>query len=324
MIINCLLILYRIFAYFCESQRYDYFSDYQGVRKIFFHYLCGLNNADSDTMIPLEIFGFLKFSFTDVLDVLLVALIIYLVFRWIRGSAAMNIFTAVISIFVLKIIADALKMKMMSGLLGTFMDVGVLAIIVIFQPEIRHFLMRVGNGARIGKKSRDFLNRILGIKDQTMDSSDLREITEACRSMSEQKTGALIVIPHNTNLDMIIETGDRIDARINRRLIMNIFFKNSPLHDGAMIIGNHVIIAARCTLPITERTDIPARYGMRHKAAIGITEETDADVIVVSEETGEISFGRSGGLKDIGSINELRLLLASSLSWQGVDRDTTN
>ena len=263
---------------------------------------------------PLEIFGFLKFSVTDMLDVLLVALLIYFIFRWIRDSAAMNIFTAVISIYVLRVIADALKMKLVSALLGTFIDVGVLAVIVIFQPEIRHFLMRFGSGSRFGEKTRGFLNKFLGNEDKAMDSVAVKEITEACRTMSEQKTGALIVIPHHVSLDFVIETGDRIDAAINRRLIMNLFFKNSPLHDGAVIIDNHHIVAARCTLPITERTDIPARYGMRHKAAIGITEETDADVIVVSEETGEISFGHGGALTEITNINELKLKLGAALS----------
>ena len=141
--------------------------------------------------------------------------------------------------------------------------------------------------------------------------------------MSEQKTGALIVIPHHVNLDFVTETGDKIDALINRRLIMNLFFKNSPLHDGAVIIDNHHIVAARCTLPITERTDIPPRFGMRHKAAIGITEETDADVIVVSEETGEISFGHGGNLTEIGNINELKLKLTASLTTSDKRTDMT-
>lgn len=267
-----------------------------------------------EMVMPLEIFGFLKFSVTDMLDILLVALLIYFIFRWIRDSAAMNIFTAVISIYVLRVIADALKMKLVSALLGTFIDVGVLAVIVIFQPEIRHFLMRFGSGSGLGVKTRRFLNRFLGNEDKPMDNVAVKEITEACRSMSEQKTGALIVIPHQISLDYVVETGDRIDTLINRRLIMNLFFKNSPLHDGAVIIDNHHIVAARCTLPITERTDIPARYGMRHKAAIGITEETDADVIVVSEETGEISFGHGGTLTEIKNINELKLKLGASLS----------
>lgn len=265
-------------------------------------------------VMPLEIFGFLKFSFTDMLDVLLVGLLIYFIFRWIRDSAAMNIFTAVISIYVLRVIADALKMKLISALLGTFIDVGVLAVIIIFQPEIRHFLIRFGSGSRLGYKTRRFIGKFLGNEDKAMDNAAVKEITEACRSMSEQKTGALIVIPHTVSLSDIIETGDRIDANINRRLIMNLFFKNSPLHDGAVIIDNHHIVAARCTLPITERTDIPARFGMRHKAAIGITEETDADVIVVSEETGGISFVHGGTLTEIQNMNELKLKLGASLS----------
>ncbi|MFA6859180.1 MAG: DNA integrity scanning protein DisA nucleotide-binding domain protein, partial [Bacteroidales bacterium] len=137
--------------------------------------------------------------------------------------------------------------------------------------------------------------------------------TEACRSMSEQKTGALIVIAHNTPLESVIETGDRIDANINRRLLMNLFFKNSPLHDGAVIICDDKIVAARCTLPITQRDDIPPSYGMRHKAAIGISEESDADVILVSEQTGHIVFVKEGNVTPINNINELKLLLSASL-----------
>ena len=131
--------------------------------------------------------------------------------------------------------------------------------------------------------------------------------------MSEDKTGALIVLVHKNPLDDIIGTGDRIDAAIHRRLIMNLFFKNSPLHDGAMVISGNRIVAARCTLPITERTDIPANYGMRHKAAIGITEVSDAGVIVVSEETGHISFVMGGQVTPIQNINELKLLLSTSM-----------
>ena len=160
------------------------------------------------------------------------------------------------------------------------------------------------------------LNRITGKgKTGSLTSSEaVNDLTEACRRMAEDKTGALIVIVHKNPLEEIISTGDRIDAAIHRRLIMNLFFKNSPLHDGAVIIDNHHIVAARCTLPITERTDIPAKYGMRHKAAIGITEETDADVIVVSEETGGIAFGHGGTLTEINNINELKLKLGASLS----------
>lgn len=265
-------------------------------------------------MYPLELFGFLHMTLTDILDILLVALLIFIVFRWIRDSAAMNIFYAILLIYVVMVVADALHMKMMSRLVATFIDVGVLALIVIFQPEIRHFLMKFGSGNRLGSKGRAFLSRLLGEKTRSMDNATVKEVTEACRSMSEDKTGALIVIPHTMSLDQVIETGDRLDAIVNRRLIMNLFFKNSPLHDGAMILSGDRIVAARCTLPITERTDIPARYGMRHKAAIGISEETDADVIVVSEETGTISFVKAGNVTTIGNINELKLLLGAAFS----------
>jgi DNA integrity scanning protein DisA with diadenylate cyclase activity len=145
-------------------------------------------------------------------------------------------------------------------------------------------------------------------------SEEVNDLTEACRRMSEDKTGALIVIAHNSPLNDIISTGDRIDASIHRRLIMNLFFKNSPLHDGALVISGGKIVAARCTLPITSKTNIPANFGMRHKAAIGITEDTDADAIVVSEETGRISFVKGGTVTPIQNINELKLLLSTALS----------
>ncbi|MDE5732813.1 MAG: DNA integrity scanning protein DisA nucleotide-binding domain protein, partial [Bacteroidales bacterium] len=143
--------------------------------------------------------------------------------------------------------------------------------------------------------------------------NEVNDLTEACRRMGEEKPGALIVIAHKNPLEEIISTGDRIDAAVHRRLIMNLFFKNSPLHDGAVVIAGGRIAAARCTLPITEKQNIPASYGMRHKAAIGITEETDADVVVVSEETGRISFVKNGSVTPIQNINELKLLLGTSL-----------
>ena len=255
------------------------------------------------------IFGFLSLSFADCLDILMVGAIIYLVFRWIKGSAAMSIFIAIILLFVLRVIVAALNMKLMNALLGTFIDVGVLALIVIFQPEVRHFLMRLGSHYGVDGKGKDILGRIFGVKSQTMGGEALNEIAEACRAMSADKTGALIVLPHSGALNYLKETGDIVDGKVSRRLIMNIFFKNSPLHDGAMIIEGDRIVAARCTLPITQRTDIPPSYGMRHKAAIGISEETDADVVVVSEETGNVSFIQRGELTRINNINELKLKL---------------
>ena len=261
----------------------------------------------------LALFGFLQLSLIEVLDILMVALIIYFLIRLIRNSSAMNIFLALIFLLVVQVVVTALGMKMMSVIMNTLLDVGVLAIIVIFQPEIRHLLNRIGSRTGITRRTGDVFNRILGIKEEPMGNAAVQEITEACRTMAGQKTGALIVIPHRNPLTDIIETGDRIDADINRRLILNLFFKNSPLHDGAMIISGNRIVAARCTLPITARTDIPASFGMRHKAAIGISEESDADVIVVSEETGNISFVNAGVLTPIQNMNELKLKLGAAL-----------
>jgi uncharacterized protein (TIGR00159 family) len=262
----------------------------------------------------LAIFGFLEMSFTDILDILLLAILIFILFKWIRGSSAMSIFVAIVSLYFIRILVSAFGMKFMTTLLDTVLDVGVIAIIIIFQPEIRKFLIQLGNRYMANAKGSSVMKKIFGRESQGTDYSEtVNEISDACNRMAEAKTGALIVIAHNAPLEDIISTGDKVDAAIHRRLIMNLFFKNSPLHDGALVIAGNRIAAARCTLPITQRKNIPANYGMRHKAAIGITEETDADVIVVSEETGQISFVREGKVTKISNINELKLLLGESL-----------
>lgn len=272
-----------------------------------------MQDRKTEDMSPesLAIFGFLSLSLADCVDILMVAGLIYLIFRWIRGSAAMSIFIAVILLFVLRVVVAAFNMRLMNALLGTFIDVGVLALIVIFQPEVRHFLMKLGSRYGVAGKGKDLLGKLFGTRETPLGNETVNEICEACGAMSEAKTGALIALPHKDSLRFIAETGDLVDAKVSKRLIMNIFFKNSPLHDGAMIIEGDRVSAARCTLPITQRTDIPASFGMRHKAAIGISEETDADVVVVSEETGGISFVRGGQLSPIGNINELKLLLGT-------------
>ena len=265
-------------------------------------------------MRVLSIFGFMQFGLVDVLDIIMVALVIFFVFRWIRDSSATNIFIALILLLLIEVVVSALNMKMMTALMNAILDVGVIALVVIFQPEIRHSLNRLGGNSAFSRRTRSIVTKILGVKEKAMDTGSVNEITEACRTMSAAKTGALIVIPHETSLDYIVETGDRIDAVVNRRLIQNLFFKNSPLHDGAMIIEGNRIVAARCTLPITSSTALPPSYGMRHKAAVGISEETDADVIVVSEETGGIVFVHGGAVTEIHNINELKLKIGASLS----------
>ena len=262
----------------------------------------------------LATFDFLQMKIVDILDIILLGVIIFLAFRWLRGSSAMSIFVAIVSLYIIRVLVGAFDMRLMTAIMDMILDVGVLALIVIFQPEIRKFLIRLGNRYMNNAKGRAIIDKILGKKNGTNMSAgeEVNNITEACRKMSEDKTGALIVIAHKNPLEEIISTGDRIDAGIHRRLITNLFFKNSPLHDGAIVIAGDRIVAARCTLPITERTNIPANYGMRHKAAIGITEDSDADAIAVSEETGKISFVRNGNVTPISNINELKLLLNTS------------
>ena len=256
----------------------------------------------------LAFLGFLRLTFVDIVDIAVVALIIYVVFHWLRGSSAMNIFIAILFLFVIRIAAVALNMKLLSALMGTVVDVGAIALVVIFQPEIRQFLGRVGRSG-IARGGRSLADRLLHRSDDSLAPAAVKEIVAACGTLAEQKTGALIVLLHENNLQDIVASGDRLDADIRQRLIENIFFKDSPLHDGAVIIGGGRIIAARCTLPMTERTDLPARYGMRHKSAVGLTERSDADVIVVSEQRGTISFVRDGVIAPVGNLYELRLKL---------------
>ena len=260
-------------------------------------------------MMILDILGFLHLGFADIIDIIVVALILYVAFRWLRGSSAVNIFIAILMLFVIRIVAVAMNMKLLSALLDTIIDVGAIALIVIFQPEIRQFLSRMGRSTGITGERSGLLERLFGRNANALDDESAKELSRACFEMAEQKTGALIVLRHKNPLQDIMDSGDTLDADIRSSLIENIFFKNSPLHDGAVIIGGNRILAARCTLPITDRTDIPARYGMRHKAAIGITEKTDTKVIVVSEQTGDVSFVEDGKLEKMKSKNALKLRL---------------
>ena len=258
------------------------------------------------------IFGFLSFGWADVLDILMVAVIIFLLIRSIRGdSTVLNIVLVLVFLLILQAVVSALNMRMMTVLLNTLLDVGVLAILILFQPEIRHLLNRLAVQSGLSRRSGQIFNRLLGIKEEQMGSHSVEELGEAVRAMSAEKTGALIVLQHKHSMEEYIATGDRFEADINRRLIMNIFFKNSPLHDGAMIIVGDHIAAARCQLPMTNRTDIPAHYGMRHRAAIGLSEDTDADILVVSEETGKVSFVRGGEIHTVQDMPELRKILGS-------------
>ena len=266
----------------------------------------------------LGIFGFLSFGWVDLLDIFMMGLLIFFIVRSIRGdSTVFNIVIVLVVLLLLQALVSALGMRMMTALLSALLDVGVLAVIILFQPEIRHMLNRFAVQSGLTRRTGQLFNRILGIKEEKMGSHSAEELGEAVRAMSAEKTGALIVLQHKSSMDEYMETGDRFEADINRRLIMNIFFKNSPLHDGAMIIVGDHIAAARCQLPMTNRTDIPAHYGMRHRAAIGLSEDTDADILVVSEETGDVSFVRGGEIRTVQDMKELRQLLGSVMVSEG-------
>lgn len=230
---------------------------------------------------------FITIGFFDIIDIVLVALLLYQGYLLIKGTIAINIFIGIFLIYLLWQLVDALKMDLLNTIIGHFMGVGVIALIVVFQQEIRRFLLMLG--------TREFFNRrfsfdILLSKPTVKQRYDqIEAIAYACSNMSASKTGALMVINIHAQLHSVIQSGDLINADISSRLIENIFFKNSPLHDGAMVIRDSKIVAARCILPVTKSTAVPASMGLRHRAAIGITEVANVLVVVVSEETGHIS-----------------------------------
>jgi len=255
---------------------------------------------------------FVNITFIDILDIVLVGFLIFEIIKFFRKTAAIGVFSLILLFYVAWIVVKALGMKLLSFIMGQILGVGVISLLIIFQPEVRRFLINMSMRLR-GASRRGILARLFApAKKEAISQGVLEELTAACNKMSQTKTGALIVIRHNANLEEIIESGDVIDADLNRRLIENIFFKNTPLHDGAMIISSTRIIAARCTLPLSANENIPPKYGMRHKAAIGISEVSDASVIVVSEETGGISFIEKGIWKEVTSIAELKLDIENS------------
>ncbi len=256
---------------------------------------------------------FITIRALDVIDVVLVAFLLYQMYMLIRGTVAINIFVGIVLLYIFWLVVRALNMELLSSILGQIIGVGVLALIIVFQQEIRKFLLFIGN-RYINRRRFSFENFFFPKKREKQILVKVDAIVKACRNMSETRTGALIVIARKSELQLYAESGDIIDADTSTRMIENIFFKNSPLHDGAVIIVNDRILAARCVLPITENINLPPHYGMRHKSAIGITEVTDAIAIVVSEETGKISVASKGMLRyDIGWL-ELDKYLRDNLS----------
>jgi uncharacterized protein (TIGR00159 family) len=250
----------------------------------------------------------------DILDIFLVAIILFQIYRIIRGTAAFSIFIAIFFIYLFWLLVKALNMELISALLGQVIGVGVLALIIVFQQEVRRFLLVFGNRYITG--SRFSIGRLFSsVRDKTGSPKEAEEIVRACEAMAAGKTGALIVIGRKASLDLYSEGGEILKAQISAELLETIFFKNTPLHDGAVLIEGSIILAARCPLPVTDHVSLPARYGMRHRAAIGMSENSDALIVVVSEETGFITVVDSGEIRENLNTNELRNILLTEKIW---------
>ena len=249
--------------------------------------------SDSDTLkdiiaLTKYTMGFVPFTFIDFIDIILVAAIMFWIYRATRGTNAPYIISGIIMIYLMWVVVRTLNMELLSNILGQFVSVGVIALIIVFQPEVRRFLQMIG----MRQKRFNFIARIFNRNDNTS-VTIIAPIVQACREMSAHKTGALIVIGRQSDLRLITEGGIAIDAKISTPLLENIFFKNAPLHDGAVVIEGDRIVAAKCILPVTQ-SDVPKSYGTRHRAAIGMSEISDAIILVVSEETGGISIAHGG------------------------------
>ena len=250
--------------------------------------------------------GFLTIRLIDLIDIAIVTFLLYKLYNLLRGGVAINIFIGLITVYALYwICVKILNMELLGTILGQFISLGFIALIIVFQQEVRRFLIVLGTSNILSKNNftKQFLpwNR-QGEKNPPLDIS---AIVKACRQMSKSRTGAIIVLAKSSQLKYFSNTGDIMDADISQRLIESIFFKNSPMHDGAIIIVNNKIKAARCVLPVTENVDLPAHLGMRHCAAIGVTEQSDAIALAVSEETGDISIAKEGQIQLNVTLDEL-------------------
>lgn len=255
---------------------------------------------------------FFSFGIKDIIDIVTVALLLYYFYRLMKESRSLNVFTGII-IFVIAwlFVSQVLEMRLLGSIMDKLVSVGVIGLIVLFKDEIRKFLYEIGERQRARKFLNFFFHRD---SSQQVDKTAIMPIVWACMDMAKGKVGALIVIERVTPLDDIVQTGELIDAQINKLLIENIFFKNSPLHDGAMIISKHRIKAAGCILPVSHNMDIPKELGLRHRAALGISQASDAIAVVVSEETGRISAAIKGNFRLRLSAEDLESLLTKEMA----------
>lgn len=235
--------------------------------------------------------AFLDVSWVDFADIALVAILLYQIYKMIRGSLAVNIFLGILSLYLIYLVVRAAQMELLATILGQFMGVGVLAMIILFQPELRKFFMVIGKSTEF---NRDFFKSLANWRNRFHDDFDVHQVIEAAKHFKATHTGVLIVFSRDSDLKPYLDTGDLLDAEVTKRLLLSIFNKNSPLHDGAVIIFKGRIKAARCVLPVSENDHLPPHFGLRHRAGIGMSEATDTLVLAISEETGRLILTRNG------------------------------
>ena len=239
---------------------------------------------------------FLEFSILDIVDILLVAFLLFQLYKLVRGTVAIKIFVGISAIYLLWKLVEVLQMDLLSEILGQFIGVGVLAVIIVFQQELRKFLLMIGNTKFFSKEG---IMKFKWVNEENTVKVNVKAIVDACKEMARSMTGAIIIITKQNSLSSYIDTGELIQAKTSTSLLQNIFFKNSPMHDGAVIITGNKLMAARCILPVIENDTFPSHLGMRHRAAAGITENTDCLAIIVSEERGKYRLLKMVNLKSI-------------------------
>jgi uncharacterized protein (TIGR00159 family) len=261
----------------------------------------------------LDLTDFIDFSFIDVIDILLVAFLLFYLYKLVKGTVAINIFIGIVIIYLIWRLTDLLNMDVLSTLLGKFISVGFFALIVVFQQEIRKFLLLLGSTNFTNRRNVVGYFRFLNQNDQVF-SLNINILLDSCEEMAKTKTGAIIVLQRSNSLDFTISETNGAKIKLVPQILETIFFKNSPLHDGAIVIDKNTIIATRVILPVSDKKNIPSKYGLRHRAALGITEKTDALVIVISEQTGKIVYVKNGEFFSFKTITTLKEVLSQDIS----------
>ncbi|MDR9400622.1 MAG: diadenylate cyclase CdaA [Psychroflexus sp.] len=255
---------------------------------------------------------FIDFDIFSIIDIVLVAALLYYVYKLVRETVAIKILVGILIILIIWKITQVLQMEMLSSILGRFFQVGMFGLIVVFQQEIRKFLLMIGSTNIANRNS--LFRQFQFFKQDQASLDHIEVLVKSCKKLSKTNTGGLIVIKRSTNLDFVTNSGDNMDVQINQPIIQSIFYKNSPLHDGAIVIDFDRIIATRVILPVSNSRKIPLRFGLRHRAALGITEKTDALALVISEENGQISYLKDGEFVIFEDLDELTTKLKNDLS----------